>query len=100
MLTIKRIGILSLAKFLGILYGGIGFIIGLVVTLVSLAGSAIEKLFAANAYSQSVFSTPHSSVLSTVFGVGALIILPILYGLMGLVLGVIVGFIANLALRI
>jgi hypothetical protein len=100
MLTIKHIGVLSMAKFLAVLYAGIGLLVGLVVTLVSLAGSVLEKLLAANPYSHAFINNQPGSVFSVVFGVGAILILPILYGIMGAIAGFIMGVIANIALKI
>jgi ribosomal protein S18 acetylase RimI-like enzyme len=100
MLTIKHIGVVSMAKFLAVLYGGIGLLVGLLVTVVSLAGSVLEKLLATNPYSHALINNQQGSLFSVVFGVGAIIILPILYAIMGAIGGLIMGVIANIALKI
>jgi hypothetical protein len=100
MSTIKRIGVISLAKFLGILYGGLGLIAGLIVSIISLFGSIFGRTMMQNAYSYSTQRGSQDNIISMLFGFGAIIFLPILYGILGFIGGLIAGFIANLALRI
>jgi len=45
MVKIKKIGIWSLAKILGLLYAIMGFIFGAFLTLISLAVSAFSSLY-------------------------------------------------------
>jgi hypothetical protein len=100
MSTIRRIGILSLAKFLGILYGGLGLIAGLIVTLISLSGSIISRVLSQNPFAQSFQGNSQGPIVSVLFGIGAIIFLPIIYGIFGFLIGIVVGFIANIALRL
>jgi hypothetical protein len=70
-MVIKSIGPLSLAKLAGILYGAIGLIVGAVFAAISAVGG-----FAAATESE-------GAAFAALFGVGAIVFLPILYGGMG-----------------
>ena len=83
---IERIGPLSLAKFLGCLYSCIGLIIGLVVAVFALFGSAIGA----------ASSGSGMPLLGAFLGMGAVIALPIFYGIIGFIGGLVVGFLFNL----
>ena len=77
MQKVKRIGVLSLAKILGLLYAILGLIIGALLSLFSVTGfvgAADVGLF---------------------FGTASIIIFPILYGVMGFVGGLITAFFYN-----
>lgn len=85
---IKRVGVVSLAKILGILYGGLGLIFGAIFALISLSGGALgaaagEELGIAG--------------LGVLFGIGAIVFLPIFYGVIGFIGGLISGSLFNLA---
>ncbi len=83
---ITRFGPLSLAKFLGCLYSCIGLIIGLILAVFALFGSAIGA----------VSSGSGAPWLGVFLGVGAVIILPVFYGIIGLIGGLIVAVLFNL----
>ena len=82
MVKIKKIGVLSLGKILGILYAIIGLIMGIFFTLFALVGL--------------VSSSGGLGTLRILFGVGAIILLPIFYGVLGFVSGILMAFIYNL----
>jgi len=83
-MIIKRVGPVSFAKVSGFLYALIGLIVGGILSLVAMAGGfASEAAGAAG--------------LGAVIGVGAVIILPIMYGLMGFVATLIAAWLYNLA---
>lgn len=84
---IKKIDPTSLAKVMGVLYALLGVIIGL---LFAGFGSILSSLPMAEE------DEATRSVLSTFFGVGSIIFFPIFYGIMGLIAGVITGFLYNL----
>jgi hypothetical protein len=84
MIKIKKIGVLSLGKVFGILYALMGLIMGAVITLVS--------LFTAVAFSKYTAA----GLGGMFFGIGSVIILPIFYGIMGCIAGVITAFLYNL----
>jgi hypothetical protein len=81
-LYVKRIGVSSLGKIMGILYAFAGFIIGVFLALFSLIGAALA---------------PRTmGAFGALFGVGAIIALPIIYGILGLIIGCITAFLYNL----
>lgn len=79
-LTIKKLGWESIAKVSGALYALLGLIPGLIISLLALVGA----------------SAMDSGAFGVIFGVGALIFFPVLYGIMGFLLGAIVAFLFNL----
>ncbi|HEX9941292.1 MAG TPA: hypothetical protein VGG03_04690 [Thermoanaerobaculia bacterium] len=85
--TIRRFGVFSVGKQLGITYALIGLIVGAIIALVSLFGAAFGASLAEDA---------RGALPGAVFGVGAIIIAPIFYGLIGLIGGIIMAAIYNL----
>jgi hypothetical protein len=85
MITIHRVGALSLGKFLGILYAGLGLIAGLL-----MAGFTLLGMIFGGAYAS---TSDIGMMLAFVF------VLPIIYGILGLIGGMITGLLCNLALR-
>jgi hypothetical protein len=86
-LILKRIGIISLAKMSGILYACMGLIFGAILTIASLIGGAVGVASGID---------PAAGFFGLIFGVGAILILPIFYGVMGAIVGAIGGAIYNL----
>lgn len=86
-MVITRVGVLSVAKISAVLYAGVGLMIGGLFSLIGLAG------FAGGLASDS----PGGAVGSALFGVGAIIILPIVYGVIGFVATLIGAALFNLA---
>jgi hypothetical protein len=84
MSVVKRISPGSAFKVSLVVYGLLGLIFGLIFSLLALLGAAIPGTGAAKAGSM-------------VFGVLAVIILPLLYGLFGGILGALSAVIYNLA---
>ena len=82
MVIIKRIGVVSAGKILGLLYALMGLIFGTIVSLISLIGGVLFLKGAAS--------------VSAIFGIGAIIYFPIMYGIMGFISGVIMAFLYNL----
>lgn len=82
MAIVRRVGVLSLGKMLGCLYALLGLIFGAFFSLLSLAGA---------------FSSQNTqSAIPILFGAGAIIVLPIFYGLAGFIGGIIVAALYNL----
>lgn len=77
-MKIKRITPKSLAKVLGLVYAFMGFIFGAVMTLIAL-----------------VTSDSDAGGLGIFMGIGAVILLPIMYGIMGLIGGYITAWLYN-----
>ena len=83
-MIIKRIGPLSCAKLSGLLYAVIGLLIGGVFSLAAMAGAFASE-------------TAGAAGIGAVIGVGAVIVFPILYGLMGFVGTLIAAWLYNVA---
>ena len=86
-MVLRRVGILSCGKVMGILHAGMGLIVGGIFALISLAGAALPQ-------QQNAAGNPVAFMLA--FGVAAIIIMPILYGIMGFVSGIIMSALYNL----
>lgn len=73
-MVVKRIGVASVAK----IYGAISAAFGLLAGCIIAVGSLMSLGFA---------DSNEASFLAPVFGMGAVVFLPIFYGIMGLVMG-------------
>jgi hypothetical protein len=89
MMTITRVGPLSIAKIAGLLGVVIGLFFGAFVSLFSLAGAA----FGASQGQDGAF-------FGAMFGVGAIILLPIFYGCMAFAMTLIQAALFNVAVGI
>ncbi|HEV8600055.1 MAG TPA: hypothetical protein VGQ69_11890 [Gemmatimonadales bacterium] len=76
---IKRIEPVQCAKMAGTLYALLGFIIGLIFSLFALTGGAAAGL-----------------PFGAAFGIGAVILLPLLYGCIGFIMSLIMAAFYNL----
>ena len=85
-MTVRRIGVLSVAKVMGILYAGLGLLVGSVFTLFALLGSAIGMA-----------SGEEGAIFGLIFGVGAIILMPLFYGTIGFIVGLVASALYNLA---
>lgn len=83
-MVIRRIAPLSVAKVAFALYAVIGLIVGFVVALVGLTGVALGDFGSAAPF------------LGLALGAGAVIALPIFYGVMGFVVGIVSAAVYNL----
>lgn len=86
-MTITRVGPLSVAKVAGFLYAIIGLIVGAFISLFSMAGA-----FAAGG--------DGAGAMGALFGVGAIVLLPIFYGCLGFVMTLIMAALFNVAVGI
>ena len=86
-MVIRRVGVASAARIAGALYAVIGLIAGCIVAMVSLVSANIMA-----GASQSDLPP----WIAPMFGVGAIVIAPIFYGVMGLVVGALTAAIYNL----
>jgi len=82
-MIIRRVDALSVGKVLGCLYFLIGLIAGGLVSLFALLGAAAAG------------PRRGGSVEQLIFGVGAVIIIPVVYGVIGLIGGLISGALYN-----
>ncbi len=81
-MVVKSVDVFSCGKVLGCLYGLMGILVGGLFTLLSLVG------FAAGGGQQ--------GAAALLFGAGAVVIVPILYGVMGFIGGMISAALYNL----
>ncbi|KFN49640.1 hypothetical protein [Arenimonas composti] len=89
-MVIKRIGVISCAKVMGVLYAGIGLLIGLLYALFALVGGGAMM---ASGASEAAFG---GGVMMGI-GVAMVVIAPIVYGLMGFLAGLLTAWLYNLA---
>lgn len=87
-MVIRRFGIWSVAKLYGALLAAMGLLIGAIVALASMIGGASGG-FGADAPAS-------AGPLAMMFGVGAIIFLPVFYGVLGVVMGAIMAGLYNL----
>jgi len=83
-MVLKRIGVMSCGKLMGMTYAVMGLIFGGILALVSLAGIALPQPPNAGANPAPFF-----------FGGAAVIIFPIMYGIGGFIGGIIMAAIYN-----
>jgi hypothetical protein len=82
-MVIKSIVPASLAKISCLIYAAAGLVIGVIVTIGSIAGLA----------------TKQGGLSDVIFGIGAVIALPILYGVIGFVSSWLLAFVYNIAAK-
>jgi hypothetical protein len=83
-MIIKRIGPLSIAKLSALLYAILGLLLGGIFSLVALAGGFASE-------------TTGAAGVGAIIGVGAVIVFPILYGLMGFLTTLVGAWLYNVA---
>jgi hypothetical protein len=88
-MVINRVAPLSVAKIAGTLYAILGVIFGAIVSLIALAGGMAASS-----------DEPGAAAMGAIFGAGAVIILPILYGGLGFVMTLLMAALFNMAARI
>jgi uncharacterized membrane protein YdcZ (DUF606 family) len=82
-MVVKRFGVLSVAKVYGALTAAMGLLFGLILALASAVGLGLSE------GNQPPF-------IAALFGVGAVVFLPVFYGLMGVVMGALSAALYNL----
>ncbi len=85
-MRLTRIAPLSVAKVAFVLYALIGLIIGAIVAVASLIGATLG-----------LGQHDGSALFGAIFGVGAIVLLPILYGVIGTIGALVMAGIYNLA---
>jgi hypothetical protein len=83
MLTVRHIGPGSAFKVVAAAYAVIGLVVGIIFALISMLGRALMP-------------SAEAGIFRVFFGVGAIIFLPICYGILGGILGALGAFIYNL----
>jgi hypothetical protein len=84
-MRITHIAPLSLAKVAFVLYGVLGLVFGGFFALLAVFGASVGAA-----------AGEESALLSAVFGLGAVIVLPILYGCMGAVMALFMSWLYNI----
>jgi hypothetical protein len=83
-MVLKRLGVLSVAKFVGVFYAGVGLLVGLMFagfsSLIGMAGAELHDL---------------PGWIAPMFGIGAIVFLPLLYGVLGFAGGAILAGLYN-----
>lgn len=92
-MIIRRVGVLSVAKISAIIAAVVGLLIGIAIFLASLAGAPMSA-------PDSMAGT-NDAGMAWVSGMGALaiVVFPIMYGILGFVGGAIQGWIYNVAAK-
>ena len=90
-MVVRRIGVWSAARRYGGLSATMGFLFGAVLALVALAGG-----LAGAADSSGPAAGLASGAMGAMFGVGAIIVLPIFYGVLGVGVGALTAALYNL----
>ena len=85
-MVITKVNALSVAKVAGILYAGLGLIFGALFSLIGMAGMGAA-----------LAGNEGAGFASMIFGVGAIIILPIFYGVIGFIFSFIAASLFNVA---
>ena len=83
-MVIKRFEPLSVGKIAGVLYAAIGLVVGVIVSFAAMIGGFAD-------YNE------FGAFTGGLVGIGAIIVLPIFYGVLGLVVAVIAAWLYNLA---
>lgn len=89
--SVSRIGVLPLAKMLAVTYAFLGLFIGGIVSLFAVMGAAMGGAMGKDA---------GGGLGAMIFGVGAVIVLPIVYGCLGFVGGLITSVLYNLVAKV
>jgi hypothetical protein len=84
-MRIRRVDPLSLVKILVFIYAAIGFVVGAFLALLAVAGTPLGP------------TTAESPAGNLLFGLGAIVLLPIVYGVMGAIGGLIAAVAYNIA---
>jgi len=81
MYTVKSVGVLSVAKIMGLIYGCLGLIVAPVFLLIGVLGSLAGQ---------------QKTSFAGVFGIAFAVLMPVLYGVMGFICGALGGLLYNL----
>lgn len=88
-MVVRKFGVLSVGKIMGVVYALLGLILGIFTALFSIMGSAIGMM---NSDSSALFG-------GLFVGVGSIIFLPLLYGIIGFIFGLISALLYNVVAR-
>lgn len=83
-MVIRRFEPLSVGKVAGVLYAAVGFVVGIIVSLAATIGGLAGR-------------TEFGALTGGLVGIGAIIVLPIFYGVLGFIVALIAAWLYNLA---
>ena len=83
---VKSVGVLSVAKILGLIHGCLGLIVAPVFLMMGLMGSALGQQQ----------NNPLAGAFGIGFGIGLAVLAPVFYGAMGFIMGAIGALLYNL----
>jgi hypothetical protein len=83
-MVIKRFNPISVGKVAGVLYAVMGLVVGFIVSLVAMIGGLAGD-------------SGIGALTGGMVGIGAIVVLPVFYGVLGLVVAVIAAWLYNLA---
>jgi hypothetical protein len=83
-MVVRRLGVWSIARIYGALSGAFGLIAGVILALLSMVGAGLASR-----------SGDAPAFLGPLLGIGAIVFLPLLYGVMGLVAGALSAVLYN-----
>jgi len=87
-MELRKIGVLSMGRISAWIYGIMGLIFGLLFSLITLLGMVVGGGY-----------NDRSGILGLFFGLGAFVIFPIFYAILGFLCGLLTAFIYNLVAR-
>jgi len=88
-MILKRIAPLSLAKVFGLVYALMGLLIGALISLFAVLGAFVAAT-----------QSEGNEAFAFLFGVGAIVILPVFYGVLGAIGGLLLALFYNLVARL
>lgn len=89
-MRLKRVGVFSCGMIFGVLYGLLGLIFGGIFSLLSLVMAGAGHQLG------SQMGQGPNPMAGLIFGVGAIIILPFLYGILGFLGGILMAILYNI----
>jgi len=84
-MVVKRVSPLSCAKIAGVLYAIMGLIFGAFVSLFAILGAAVAP-----------YGEGGAGMMGAMFGIGAVVLLPIMYGCLGFVMTLLTAALYNM----
>ena len=83
-MELKRVGPWSVARVFGTMYAAMGLIFGALFACIALLGGSIARQ-----------NGDENAVFGALFGVGAIVLLPLFYGVCGVVFGALTAWLYN-----
>ena len=84
---VNKVGVSSLGIVVGCVYALFGLVVGAIMTLISILGALAAQSFGA------------FGAISLLFGVGSIILLPIFYGIIGIIVGILAAWFYNMVAK-